>query len=514
MCTPKRCLPLSFNGFHPLCHRSSGSKRKHGNRRSVATNPININQVSEDELLLLPGINRSLAKNIIAYREKHNSFKDIDELLHVDGITSHLFDEISIDLIANSSANSSLHNGNELIDLNFASYDELCSVAGLTSTLVKRIIQHRERKGFFRSIEDLLKIKGINRGVLEAIHPFLMIDHEQIRTSISNPSLNNLRSIINRNDVNTKNALSIVSLLLETLPTEFQTKLVTSLSTRPTRIIHNSNSEQNSFRFASWNLQELTNEKVQNPGVREVICRVILENNFSLIGIQEIGSKQSLNAIAQELNSPTIPLVKNWPNRPRGNWKSIVSDDSSEGSEYLGFLYNELAGIEIKRSSTLPFTAYFNQLPMIAIFRLFNKYELVFVNIHLKTKGLYENGCEKKDEARSLSVLAQAMKNTIEQKHVIIFGHFDNVPTASEFEALAKCNYSYFIQQNTDISLQTPQGSSCLDNIWLSEEAKAFHTGSSGVIRNNLTSVWIPAGWTWGGLVSGHCPIWMDLNLS
>ncbi|CAF4414724.1 unnamed protein product, partial [Rotaria magnacalcarata] len=81
---------------------------------------------------------------------------------------------------------TSSHNRKELIDLNFASYDELCSVAGLTSSRVKRIIQHRERRGFFRSIEDLLKIKGINRGVLETIHPFLMIDHEQIRTSISN----------------------------------------------------------------------------------------------------------------------------------------------------------------------------------------------------------------------------------------------------------------------------------------------------------------------------------------
>ncbi|CAF2073252.1 unnamed protein product [Rotaria magnacalcarata] len=513
MCTPKRCLPLSFYDFHLLRHRSSASKRKHGNRRPVVTNPININQVSEDELLLLPGINRALAKNIIDYREKHNGFKDIDELVHVDGITSHLLGEISIDLITSSSVDTSSHNRKELIDLNFASYDELCSVAGLTSSRVKRIIQHRERRGFFRSIEDLLKIKGINRGVLETIHPFLMIDHEQIRTSISNPSLNNLHSIINRNDANAKDALSIVSLLLETLPTEFQTKLVTSLSTRPTCVIHKNNNKQNSFRFASWNLQELTNEKIQNPGVREVICRAILENNFSLIAIQEIGSKQSLNAIAQELNSPTIPLVKNWPNRPRGNWKSIVSDVSSEGSAYLGFLYNELAGIEIRRSSTLPFTAYFNQLPFIAIFRLFNKYDLVFVNIHLKAKGSDESGC-KKDEARSLSVLAQAMKNTIEQKRVIIVGHFDNVPTASEFEALVKCNYSYVIQQNTDISLQTPQGSICLDNIWLSEEANVFDTGHSGVIRNNLTSVWIPAGWTWGGLVSDHCPIWMDLNLS
>jgi exonuclease III len=38
--------------------------------------------------------------------------------------------------------------------------------------------------------------------------------------------------------------------------------------------------------------------------------------------------------------------------------------------------------------------------------------------------------------------------------------------------------------------------------------------GNSGVIRDNLTSLWIPAGWTWGGLVSDHCPIWIEFDLS
>ncbi|CAF1475311.1 unnamed protein product [Adineta steineri] len=84
--------------------------------------------------------------------------------------------------------------------------------------------------------------------------------------------------------------------------------------------------KQTYFRFASWNLQQLTNEKVQNPGVREVVCRIILENNFSLIGIQEIGNKEALGYIVEELNNPTIPLIKDWPNRQNGKWNYTVSD--------------------------------------------------------------------------------------------------------------------------------------------------------------------------------------------
>jgi hypothetical protein len=32
------------------------------------------------------------------------------------------------------------------------------------------------------------------------------------------------------------------------------------------------------FRLATWNLQAFSPEKAENPGVREVVCRTILEN--------------------------------------------------------------------------------------------------------------------------------------------------------------------------------------------------------------------------------------------
>lgn len=56
-------------------------------------------------------------------------------------------------------------------------------------------------------------------------------------------------------------------------------------------------------------------------------------------------------------------------------------------------------------------------------------------------------------------------------------GNFDSPPTDSIFEPLVKCNYSYVLQQNTNIDLKMPQGSVCIDNIWLSEEVKKLSTG-------------------------------------
>ncbi len=62
----------------------------------------------------------------------------------------------------------------------------------------------------------------------------------------------------------------------------------------------------------------------------------------------------------------------------------------------------------------LPFKTYFTRSPYITIFRIYNKFELVFVNIHLKVRRLDEDEDQRtKDDAKSLSVLAQAMKDTI-----------------------------------------------------------------------------------------------------
>ncbi|CAF0788363.1 unnamed protein product [Adineta steineri] len=499
------CLPIKRNN----AVSKSKSEQHH---EIVSNNAIKINEASEDVLLLLPGITRQLAHNIIQYRHVNDGFKQLNEVLEVDGITSKVFKLIHNDITIDTLTPSSSNKKKETINLNSASYNELRTVPGLTGNLVKRIIKRRDRKGSFRFIEDLLKIKGINYVILAAARPYLTIDRQQMTTSMSDSSVNNLYPTLTRNNHKT-DTFSVASLLLETLPTELQTILISSPPRHPSSFHDNNNNNMNPniFRFASWNLQQLTNDKVQNPGVREVICRVILANNFSLIGIQEIGNKEALDLIIKELNSPTIPLLKDWPNRNRGNWKYTMSDVAGQmfqGSEYLGFLYNESVGIELKQASLLSSKTYFTCSPYITIFRIYNKYELVFVNIHLERRRLDDN------EIKALSVLIQAMKNTIKQKHIIIFGDFNNVPTAPEFQALVACNYSYTIQENKDVSPKTTQGSTCVHNIWLSEEAKALSTGNSGVIRDNLTSLWIPSGWTWGGLVSDHCPIWTEFDLS
>ncbi len=55
------------------------------------------------------------------------------------------------------------------IDVNAASADELVAIDGIGPALAQRIVQHRQEKGPFNALEELTKVRGIGRGLLERI---------------------------------------------------------------------------------------------------------------------------------------------------------------------------------------------------------------------------------------------------------------------------------------------------------------------------------------------------------
>ncbi|BCI60664.1 hypothetical protein C12CBH8_13030 [Solibaculum mannosilyticum] len=60
--------------------------------------PVNINTATRDELMTLTGINISLAKKIIAYREAEGPFEKIEDLMNVYGIDERIFNRIKDDI--------------------------------------------------------------------------------------------------------------------------------------------------------------------------------------------------------------------------------------------------------------------------------------------------------------------------------------------------------------------------------------------------------------------------------
>jgi competence protein ComEA len=57
------------------------------------------------------------------------------------------------------------------IDLNKASAEELGRYPGLNASLGKAIVEHRTKSGPFKTPEDLLKVKGMTKEILNKIKP-------------------------------------------------------------------------------------------------------------------------------------------------------------------------------------------------------------------------------------------------------------------------------------------------------------------------------------------------------
>jgi len=63
-----------------------------------------------------------------------------------------------------------------LVDINTAEVGELGELPQVGPTLARRLIEHRERHGRFRSFDDLLHVKGIGPKTLEGLRPHVRFE--------------------------------------------------------------------------------------------------------------------------------------------------------------------------------------------------------------------------------------------------------------------------------------------------------------------------------------------------
>ena len=61
------------------------------------------------------------------------------------------------------------------VNINTASVDELAELPGIGPSLAARIVEYRETHGPFRTLEELLNVKGIGPVKLEQIRPYLTV---------------------------------------------------------------------------------------------------------------------------------------------------------------------------------------------------------------------------------------------------------------------------------------------------------------------------------------------------
>ncbi len=64
------------------------------------------------------------------------------------------------------------------VNLNSAPASELAKLPGIGEVIAQRIIRHREKSGPFRSVDELLVVRGISRKKLEILRPLVTVEKE------------------------------------------------------------------------------------------------------------------------------------------------------------------------------------------------------------------------------------------------------------------------------------------------------------------------------------------------
>lgn len=510
---------------------------------------LNVNTASEEELMTLPGITRNIAQNIVEYRQAIGRFKKVEDLALVSGIGAEKLDLIrpeicvsrrknvscassraqSLDSLPSSESNNygrlylkgSPNVQGRVVNVNTASVFELMALHGLNQELAANIVGYREKKGPFNTLEDLLKVKGMNQWRLGALRSHLVVEDStddapavsaSNGTIVSTASQNSTLNVPNGKLPGSRKVLPVTMKNGSTngfLPGKDIFELLSAYSQRPIleEDFHGERNGNLAIRVATWNLQEFSLEKAENPGVKEIVCRTILENSLSVIAVQELVDSVSLKQICDELNSPTLRRVTDWKDNER-EWKIALPHDTNEGfkgSHCLGFLYDASCQVELTSMKELCATGPVSPTApkveaLLATFKV-GELRISLLNMYIQKSDI--NSIEK--------VLEGHVKQT---DVLIILGDFTGLSQNQEEHEISRLQYKSVIpiSSNTN-SCSSGDSQSChySDNTFLNSEAQLQFTGVSGIIRQGLNHLAIPRGWMWGGPASEHCPVWCEV---
>jgi len=475
---------------------------------------LNVNIATEEELMTLPGINREIARNIVRHRESIRRFKKVGDLALVAGVGAEKLDRIRGEICtANNnsraqSLNSLQSSDSRTVDVNKASvFDLQKCVPGMSQEMAANIIHYREKKGEFKSVDDLVKVKSINQMKLNNMSYYLTVGDNYSESSLSRTTsasevLSNGYANGHCNGNVTKQRksstlptkLNMVNGLLSPTSLSDIYDMLSAYSYRPIPEEDFQYSRDGKFavRIATWNLDNFTSEKAANLGVREVICRTILEHKISLVCLQDVIDESALLAICEELNFPKLRRVQDFrSNSNRWEYKYFDSN--------LAYLYDlDCAGIGVQ---------------------LMSSKELISTDICKVTIGHFELGplqlkvlnvFADEMDGNDLPIVDKLEECTRGCDNLVIFGDFTNSSIPERKQTIGKLKSILPVDTNTSAPNLDDK---CFDNVFISPGMKQLLTGKYGVIKQGLTHLAIPNGWSWGGTVSTHCPIYTEFYL-
>ena len=154
------------------------------------------------------------------------------------------------------------------MNINTATPPQLMSIRGITEKIARNIVAYRTQHGPFTSIEDLVRVVHINCSLLDKICFQVFVEPSRTPSTNTNGGL----TYTGRSHPS-PTSFSLRSDDLD-LPPGGPTQMV---SLRP-RVAPGPRDGRATVRLATWDLQRCSSEKANNPGVKEVVCMTLLEN--------------------------------------------------------------------------------------------------------------------------------------------------------------------------------------------------------------------------------------------
>lgn len=147
---------------------------------------LNVNQVTEPELAMLPGLGPERAKQALRLRAEmgdYLSFADFAGKMQLTQETAYrlrpLFEEdteaVALAVPKDDPAYRLLPDGTRVLELNWASPEALGALPGLGPKLAKRAVEIRDGDGPFKSLEDFRYRLSLPMDVMIRISPYVSV---------------------------------------------------------------------------------------------------------------------------------------------------------------------------------------------------------------------------------------------------------------------------------------------------------------------------------------------------
>lgn len=146
---------------------------------------VDVNAASEAQLARVPGVGPRLARALVESRDREGPFRRPAELFRVKGIGAVsapriarylVFPEVGEGPGETLEDSPSGRRPERPVDVNLATPGELAPLPGMGWALAYRVVAERESNGAFRTLEDLMYVRGVGQEHVRAWRAHLFVD--------------------------------------------------------------------------------------------------------------------------------------------------------------------------------------------------------------------------------------------------------------------------------------------------------------------------------------------------